>query len=38
MCDRFLGSCFEMPGRGYLENDSSGRQVGDGGVERDLGL
>ena len=25
-------------GRGYLENEFSGRQVGDGGVEKDIGL
>lgn len=27
-----------MPERGSVENDSSGRRVGDGAVEKDLGL
>lgn len=34
----FLGACFEMLGTGYLENDYSGRQVCDGGVDKDIGL
>ena len=32
------GACFEMLGTGFLENDYCGRQVGDGGVEKDIGL
>ena len=27
-----------MLGTGFLENDYCGRQVGDGGVEKDIGL
>lgn len=38
MCDRFLGACFERSVRKYLEDDSSGRLVVDGGVEKDLVL
>lgn len=38
MCDRFLGSSFVMLGRRDLEKDFSGRQVGDGTVEKELGL
>lgn len=38
VCDRFLGSSFVMLGRGDLEKDVSGRQVGDGTVDKELGL
>lgn len=38
VCDRFLGACFEILGTGFLENDYCGRQVGDGGVEKDIEL
>lgn len=35
MCNRFLGSCFEMPG---FEERLFRRQIGEGGVEKDLGI
>lgn len=38
VCDRFLGLVLRYLGQRFLENDYCGRQVGDGGVEKDIEL